>query len=210
MPKATTPTRQQGRRHNPLEDDVLATGRLSTKASKRESTSEDKDEEHYIDSRASKQILKIGRELAEEVDAAPSRPPKDSNAFGQTWAFGEDEDEGRGDVVYDDDDEVWGDEEEIVEEIELEPEDLDTFNKFLPTADEDPLLTNGWPGQAGPAQEQQDGGGKSLADLILARIAQHEAGEDAPQEMEDVEEEYELPPKVVEVYGKYVIPLPGT
>ncbi|KXJ95368.1 Bystin-domain-containing protein [Microdochium bolleyi] len=206
MPKATTPTRHSAaRRHNPLEDDVIATGRLTNKAPKRGTKNKDDDAEHYIDARASKQILNLGRELAEEADAArPPRPPKESDAFGQNWAFddqlGDDSGAGDEDVVYDNDDAAWGDDDEIVEEIELEPEDLDTFNRFLPTEGEDPLLTQGWPGQGGPANETMGGGNKNLADIILARIAQHEAGEDAPQEVEPIDEDYELPPKVVEVY----------
>ncbi|KAI4865818.1 Bystin-domain-containing protein [Hypoxylon rubiginosum] len=193
MPKATTPTAmRQSRRHNPLEDDLLATGPLRAKAPKRKSKDVDEDQEGYIDSKASKKILKIGRELAEEIDVAPPRPPTESNAFGFDSRFDEEEDGAF------EDEEVWGDEDEIVEEIEIEPEDLDTFNKFLPT-DEDPLLTHGWGGQA-PAEEQ--GSGTNLADLILARIAQHESGQDGEQELAPVDEDYELSPKVVEVYTK--------
>lgn len=156
------------------------------------------EQENYIDSKASKKILRIGRELAEESDVAPQRPPKESNAFGFDSRFGEDDE----DNEPFEDEEVWGDEDEEVEEIEIEPEDLDTFNKFLPTND-DPLLTNGWGGKA-PAEEQ--GGGINLADLILARIAQHEAGQDRGQEMAPVDDDYELSPKIVEVFTKYVTP----
>ncbi|OTB06360.1 hypothetical protein M426DRAFT_55438 [Hypoxylon sp. CI-4A] len=195
MPKATTPTSlRQMRRHNPLEDDLVATGPLRAKAPKRKSKGGDDDEqENYIDSKASKKILRIGRELAEEVDVAPPRPPKESNAFGFDSRFDEDGEED----IYEDE-EVWGDDDEIVEEIEIEPEDLDTFNKFLP-ADEDPLLTHGWGGQN---QAQEQGGGTNLADLILARIAQHEAGQDRRQEVGPADDEYELSPKIVEVYAK--------
>ncbi|KAI1445376.1 Bystin-domain-containing protein [Annulohypoxylon stygium] len=196
MPKATTPTSSRHpRRHNPLEDDLVATGPLRTKVPKRKAKGGDVDEqENYIDSKASKKILRIGRELAEESDVAPQRPPKESNAFGFDSRFGEDDE----DNEPFEDEEVWGDEDEEVEEIEIEPEDLDTFNKFLPTND-DPLLTNGWGGKA-PAEEQ--GGGINLADLILARIAQHEAGQDRGQEMAPVDDDYELSPKIVEVFTK--------
>ncbi|KAI0136023.1 Bystin-domain-containing protein [Hypoxylon sp. NC0597] len=197
MPKATTPTSvRQGRRHNPLEDDLLATGPLRAKAPKRKSKGADDEEEqdNYIDSKASKKILRIGRELAEEIDVAPPRPPKESNAFGFDSRFDED---GEDNEAFEDE-EVWGDDDEIVEEVEIEPEDLDTFNKFLPT-DDDPLLTHGWGGQA-PTGEQ--GSGTNLADLILARIAQHEAGQDRRQEVGPVDDDYELSPKIVEVYTK--------
>ncbi|KAI1766221.1 Bystin-domain-containing protein [Hypoxylon sp. FL1150] len=192
MPKATTPTTvRQSRRHNPLEDDLVATGPLRAKAPKRKSKDAEEEQEGYIDSKASKKILKIGRELAEENDVAPPRPPTESSAFGFDSRFDDEDDTFE-------DEEVWGDEDEIVEEIEIEPEDLDTFNRFLP-ADDDPLLTNGWGGQAS-AEEQ--GPGTNLADLILARIAQHEAGQDGEQELAPVDEDYELSPKIVEVYTK--------
>ncbi|OTA76145.1 hypothetical protein M434DRAFT_402562 [Hypoxylon sp. CO27-5] len=197
MPKATTPTSvRQGRRHNPLEDDLLATGPLRAKAPKRKSKGGDEEEEqeNYIDSKASKKILRIGRELAEEIDVAPPRPSKESNAFGFDSRFDEDDE----DNEPFEDEEVWGDDDEILEEVEIEPEDLDTFNKFLPT-DDDPLLTHGWGGQASAGEQ---GSGTNLADLILARIAQHEAGQDRRQEVGPVDDDYELSPKIVEVYTK--------
>ncbi|RYP81263.1 hypothetical protein DL769_002093 [Monosporascus sp. CRB-8-3] len=208
MPKATTPTSMRAeRRHNPLEEDYLATGLLRNKAPKRKSRGGDEDPEgdnggHYIDSKASKQILRIGRELAEENDVAPPRPPTGSDAFGFDSRFGAEEDDAEGGL----EDEVWGDEDEVVEEAEVEPEDLETFNKFLPT-DEDPLLTNGWPGQASAPQQEQ-GGGTNLADLILAKIAARESGQDRVEDMQPVDDDYELPPKVVEVYTKILPTIP--
>lgn len=204
MPKATTPTSiRQGRRHNPLEEDYLANGLLRNKAPKRKSHGNGEDAErdnsgNYIDSKASRQILKIGRELAEENDVAPPRPPTESDAFGFDSRFEEEDDDAEGGGGLEDD--VWGYDDEVVEEIEVEPEDLETFNKFLPT-DEDPLLTNGWPGQSSASQEEQ-GGGTNLADLILAKIAAKESGRDLEEDMPAVDENYELPPKVVEVYTK--------
>ena len=92
MPKATTPTAgRQGRRHNPLEDDLLATGPLRAKAPKRKSkggnNSDKEQQDGYVDSKASRQILEIGRELAAEHDAAPPRPPIESQAFGFASRF---------------------------------------------------------------------------------------------------------------------------
>lgn len=204
MPKATTPTSmRQGRRHNPLEEDYLANGLLRNKAPKRKSGdgegADGQNGEHYIDSKASRQILKIGRELAEENDVAPPRPPIESDAFGFDSRFEAEDDDN--DAAGGLEDEVWGDEDEVVEEIEVEPKDLEMFNKFLPT-DEDPLLTNGWPGQASASQEEQGGGGTNLADLILAKIAARESGQDRGEDMRAVDDDYELPPKVVEVYTK--------
>ncbi|KAI0017258.1 Bystin-domain-containing protein [Xylariomycetidae sp. FL0641] len=197
MPKATAPTAsREGRRHNPLESDYLATGLLRTKAPKRKSKGgDDDDHDAYVDSKASQKILQIGRELAEENDTAPPRPPVESNAFGFESRFEDNEQDNEGF-----ENEVWGDEDEIVEEIEIEPEDLETFNRFLP-AEEDPLLSQGWPGvQSG--QEQQSSGGTNLADIILARIAAHEAGEDKEPEMAAVDDDFEMDPKIVEVYTK--------
>ncbi|KAI0013114.1 Bystin-domain-containing protein [Xylariaceae sp. FL0662B] len=194
MPKATTPTSaRQVRRHNPLEDDLLATGPLRAKAPKRKSKGEE-DQENYVDSKASKKILKIGRELAAENDVAPSRPPTESNAFGFDSRIDQSDEDNE---TFED--EEWGDDDEVVEEIEIEPEDLDTFNKFLPT-DDDPLLTHGWGGRA--PQEEQTSGTTNLADLILARIAEHEAGPGDAREMEAPDDDYELSPKIIEVYTK--------
>jgi essential nuclear protein 1 len=49
--------------------------------------------------------------------------------------------------------------------------------------------------------EPEIGGSRNLADLILAKIAEQEAGKADVQEADD-EEPTELPPKVVEVYSK--------
>ncbi|KAI5866631.1 Bystin-domain-containing protein [Durotheca rogersii] len=195
MPKATAPTSaRQPRRHNPLEDDLLATGPLRTKSAKRKSKDVDEDQESYVDSKASKKILRIGRELAEEVDTAPPRPPTESTTFD----FNPRSDDDTGDDDAFEDEETWGDDDEVVEEVEIEPGDLDLFNKFLPT-DDDPLLSHGWDGRASP---EEQGGGTNLADLILAKIAEHETGRDGGQDTQAADNDYELSPKVVEAYTK--------
>ncbi|KAI0482466.1 Bystin-domain-containing protein [Xylariaceae sp. FL0804] len=195
MPKAASPG--MGRRRRALEDEYVATGPLRSKAPKqRKSKSGDGDEDGYVDSKASQKILQIGRELAAENDVRPPRPPPETDAF----AF----DSGRLDDEEDQDNdahegEAWGDDEEVVYEDDIEPADLDTFNRFLPV-EEDPLLTQGWSAKA--PQEEEQGAGTNLADIILARIAQHEAGQDRNDAMDGVEEDYELSPKIVEVYTK--------
>ncbi|KAI0159127.1 Bystin-domain-containing protein [Pestalotiopsis sp. NC0098] len=199
MPKATTPKASQGRRHNPLADDLLATGGiLKNKAPKRQGKGGDEDAEAYVDAKASQQILKLGRELADEHDAAPARPPTESNAFGFESRFPEEEEVG----PFDNDDEAWGDDDEVVEEIEVEPEDLETYQKFL-GAEDDPLSAHEFFG--GQAQDSSfaAGGSRNLADIILSKIAAHEAGEARAQGAGPVDDDdYELPPKVVEVYTK--------
>jgi essential nuclear protein 1 len=204
MPKAITPAAaaRQARRHNPLEDDLTATGPLRTKPSKRKSKHEDQDEEKFVDSKASRKILKIGQELAEE-DQEDVQVTQPNTAFNFESRFGDDD---NADDQYDNE-EAWGEEEEEVEEIELAPGDLETFSKFFPTQ-EDPLLQHGWGGAADESEQAQ--GGTNLADLILEKIAQHEAmqarqgGSGADTGPGPIDEEYELPPKVVEVYTKYV------
>ncbi|KAI8635275.1 Bystin-domain-containing protein [Xylariaceae sp. FL1651] len=190
MPKATTPTSMHRRRA--LEDEYLAPGPLRNRTPKRKAKDNEEQQEHYVDSKASQKILQIGRELAAEDEVAPPRPPIESSAFGFDSRYNEDAGEFEEEEVWADDDD------EIIEEIDIEAEDLDTFNKFLPT-DEDPLLTHGPWGQ--PSGEEQ-GTSTNLADLILARIAAHEAGQEKPEAIGPVDEEYELSPKVVEVYTK--------
>lgn len=68
------------RRHMALADDILSTGHLRTKSSKkRQSRREDDENEKYIDSRASGKILQIGQALANE-EAEEAGPPPDANS----------------------------------------------------------------------------------------------------------------------------------
>jgi essential nuclear protein 1 len=200
MPKATTPVAaaRQVRRHNPLEEDLIATGPLRIRAGKRKSRNEDDSEEKFVSSKASKKILRIGQELADE-DASEQPLAKPNTAFDFESRF---VDESIEDTY--EDDEVWGDEDEVVDEEELAPSDLETFSKFFPTQD-DPLLRQGWGGEATEPEGQQ---GTNLADLILEKIAAHEAAqlgnESDKQGMAGAPgDDYVLPPKVIEVYTKY-------
>jgi essential nuclear protein 1 len=102
------------RHENPLEKDILATGPLRTKSKKRKAKREDDAEDGYIDSRASRKILKIGQELEEE-DRQAREVTKTYDPFAFESRFPEEEEE---DFSKYDDDEAWGDEEEeIVEEV---------------------------------------------------------------------------------------------
>jgi essential nuclear protein 1 len=199
MPKATTAAAfgRQERRHNPLEDDLTATGILKSKSGKRKSRHED-EEEKFVDPKASRKILRIAQELADDEESQQNvqQGEKINAAFDLTSRFESSE----GDEQYEDDGEVWGDEDEVVEEIELDPNDQETFNKFFP-ADDDPLLRTGWGGQEADGQ----GGGQTtnLAALILEKIDAFEsaqaraAGGEAPGPVDD---DFEIPEKVVEVY----------
>ncbi|KND88727.1 Uncharacterized protein C13G1.09 [Tolypocladium ophioglossoides CBS 100239] len=197
MPKATTPTAgRPARRHNPLEDDIIATGVLRTKPGKKKAKDVEDADESFVDSKASKNILRIGRELAEEENAkraaSMSVPTVDNFGYDSRFDDAADE-EGK---TYDDD-EAWGDEEEVVEEIEVDPDDLEMYKKFMPD-EEDDLLKHGWDRK--PTGEEQ-GDSVNLADLILEKIAAHEASE-ARKKADLPVDEYELPPKVVEAYTK--------
>jgi essential nuclear protein 1 len=203
MPKATTPVSaaRQARRHNPLEEDLTAIGPLKNKPGKRKSRHQDEGEQ-FVDSKASRKILRIGQELADE-DAEENQLQKPNTAFDFESRFDSDPEE----ETFEDG-EAWGDEEEV-EEIELAPDDLEAFNKFFPT-EEDPLLRTGWGGEA---DETDEGPGTNLADLILEKIAAHEAaqaanGGNSNNAPVSVDEDFEIPAKVVEVYSKYDYPVP--
>jgi essential nuclear protein 1 len=203
MPKAIPPVAEAGqaRRHRPLEEDLLTTGLLRNTPGKRKLRNEDDSQDKFVGSKASKKILRIGQELADE-DRDEQAAAKLNTAFGFepriSDAVSED--------VYEDD-EAWGDEEEeIVQEADLAPSDLEIFSKFFPT-EEDPLLRQGWGGTVTAETEEQQG--TNLAEIILEKIAAHEAAQADTKSAEhgltgapDVD--YELHPKVVDVYTKYV------
>jgi hypothetical protein len=199
MPKATTPVSaaRQARRHNPLEADVTASGPLKSKPEKRKSRHQDEGDQ-FVDSKASRKILRMGQQLADE-DEEQNKVQKPNPAFDFDSRIEIEEEE------YEEFEE-WGNEEDEVEETELSPADRAMFRRFFPT-EEDQLLKTGWGGEADAAEEE--GPGTNLADLILEKIAAHEAAQAAnggrPQSApgpidEDLEE---IPEKVVEVYTKY-------
>ncbi len=118
MPKATTPTSpgvRQGRRHNPLSDDLVASGLpKSSNGKRRKSKGGEDDETKFVDSKASRRILKIGRDLAEE-DQEEHQASAPNTAFEFQSRFAEDVSEAE--EQFDDNDEAWGDEEEeVIEE----------------------------------------------------------------------------------------------
>lgn len=205
MGKATTPTDRQSRRHNPLQDDILATGPLKSKVPKKKK-GKDGDEgngDHFVDATRSRTILRLGRELADED--APAKPEASAkpgvDLFGIESRYGVDV--GSDEQTYEEE-EAWGEEDEVVEEIEIDPEDLETYRKFLPEAEEDPadmLNDAGWGSKGG--DEDMAGGGTNLTELILEKIAAHEAAEARKAAGVPVDAvDYQLPPKVVDVYTK--------
>ena len=218
MPKATTPTMpgvRHAQRHNPLSDDLVASGPLRTKSKKRKGRADEDENHSYVDAKSSRRILQIGQVLAEEeLEEHTIKAPNAAFAFDsriEEDAVSEDEQQ------HQDEDEGWGDEnDEVVEEVvrtctciitlghcsnisqELDPNDLDLFNKFMPSK-EDPLLRQF---RDNDAEESQ---GTNLADLILEKIAAHEAaqvGQPAILGPGEPQDAIELPEKVVDVYSK--------
>ena len=209
MPKATTASSHK-RRHNPLEDDILATGILKNREGRPSKRANKKvaEEENYVDSKASKKILAMSRELMDEEE----QQLKNKHAAVASTAF--DFDPSRMDHDEDDQEEFvnneeWGDEGEDagVDNNEVDAADLEIFNRFVqPTMNDDPLLTHGWDQKPADGEEEK-GEQTNLADLILQKIAEKEAmtgGQNGGNPIED----YEIPPKVVEVFTKYVLGSP--
>jgi essential nuclear protein 1 len=204
MPKAPkSPGAGVQQRHNPLAEEYAPSDPWKQKPAKRQKRTKDDgkdDTQNFIDSKSSRKILDIGRELEEE-DARENqaRSQQGANpAFDFETRMGEDgNDVDEGDYVdgNNDDDEAWGDDDDEVEEVEIDANDLAAWNKFIPT-DENPIV---WPGE----EAQPSGPGTDLAALILEKIAAHEASDGAvkqPQIMGggDPEDAVELPAKVVE------------
>ncbi|OKL62564.1 hypothetical protein UA08_02132 [Talaromyces atroroseus] len=214
MPKAATSSRTAARRHNPLADDILSAGHLRTtsKSGKRKSHNDDDDEidgrkggngEGFIDAKASRKILQIGQDLAEE-EAAEQRAAQiasgvqHNKAFDFSTRFGED------DEYISEDEDKYGEEEwddEDIDKGEVDPNDLDMFNKFIPAGEQDPIF------DPRPADGAQEGSGVNLADLILEKIAAYEAkqsgdGQPVIQGGGMPEDAVQIPAKALEVYEK--------
>ncbi|KAI0447896.1 Bystin-domain-containing protein [Xylaria telfairii] len=165
MPKATTPT--QARRRGLEEEYLVGSGILKNRPSKSKSKSQRDEEEerenNFVDARASRKILDIGRQLAEEdAPAHRAEPTAATTAFGFGSRY---EDEAQGESY--DDDEIWADDDdEIIENIDVDPDDLQTFQQFLPSSFDDPLLTEGpWPTKTQEPADEELGTSTNLADL---------------------------------------------
>lgn len=207
MPKTTsTSDARQALRHNPLAEDYSPSYPLKQKSTKKRARRSEEAQDQFVDSKASQKILRIGRELAEEEEAEKRENHTETNVnaaftFGSR-SVGDEVDEAG--ALYDDDDDTWGDEEEdleYVEEVEIDPNDLELFNKFNPTSSpsfENTMLQT--------EDKEEKGEPTNLTDLILQKIAAFEAGEERLPGVEVDEEPpddaVELPVKVVEAYSK--------
>lgn len=207
MPKATSSSTIPGRRHNPLETDIVGGSGILRSAGKKSQSKPDRAKAEYVEAKQSATILQLGRQLADEDELANAATTEQKSAFDVDSRFAPGDDE-QDDGAYEDD-ASWADEEEEIEvdEAEIAPEDLAMFNKFLSADEEDPLLKHGWDLKAGAGEEQQQQqGSTNLADLIMDKIQAFESGGGGREEMGGMDDypEEDLPPKVVEVYTKYV------
>lgn len=118
MPKASkTPGVREGR-HNPLTEEYVPSHPWKQKAAKTKRKRGAEEEDNFVDSKASRKILQIGRELAEEEENEnqTQRPAPANPAFDFAARLAEEESDEEPRAQYDDE-EAWGDEdEEIVEE----------------------------------------------------------------------------------------------
>ena len=202
------------RRHAPLDQDLTATAPLRARSKKRKARP-DVEDQGYVDSRASRKILKIGQDLVdEEHQENLASAPNPAFTFESRFGAENDSEEG---TAENSEEEAWVDEaDDVVEEVvcpgvhdervlpnhtgiqEVDPNDLNLFNKFMPSDTSDPVFQ---PTQNDQAEEQ----GTNLADLILKKIAAHEAVQDGQPVAQGggmSEDAVELPAKVVEVYSK--------
>jgi essential nuclear protein 1 len=215
MPKAAAQRRQ-----NPLENDIIeGSGRLRTKSitGKRKSRSDEdgvnEKGDGYIDARASRKILAIAQDLADEdvaeqrakaqaVDASPG-----AFGFDSRFADGEEDQEGAEERTYDKEDEWFA--EEDVEDEDVDPKDLAVYKRFLNEGEEfagfAPSLAGLTTGDRAVDDEatqrppdEEEGEATNLADLILQRIAEKEALE-ASQDPTAGDEPFEPPEGAVEI-----------
>ncbi|KKA30343.1 hypothetical protein TD95_002253 [Thielaviopsis punctulata] len=211
MPKATTPSAATRRRHNPLELDYMQTGAPLKKKAPKRVKPDTETGPGFVDAKQSRTILKLGQSLTQEdqdersaqnavaaAAAGSSNEVFDYNARLADLEY-DDEDDEPATQTAGDDEEAWGDEEEV-ENVDVDPEDLEAYRKFLPELNEDPLLAHGWDQKPANGAAAADEEPTNLADIIMEKIMQHEA------EMERREtgpvDEGELPEKVVLVYTK--------
>ncbi|KAL8729581.1 MAG: hypothetical protein Q9166_004661 [cf. Caloplaca sp. 2 TL-2023] len=187
------------RRHNPLSDDLVATGPLRKRPKKRKAKPED-DEERFVDTRSSRKILKTGQDLADEIHQGTGTIAPNP-AFDFESRLGGSDGSAHGEL--EDDEDAWGSEYDgsAVEDQELDPNDFSLFHKFMPqTTSQDHIIQ---PTQSGLGSEE--GQITNLADLILEKITAHEAaqsGQPVIQGGGPPEDAVELSAKVVEVYSK--------
>lgn len=147
MPKVarSNSAARQDRRHNPLSEEYSPTVPLKQKTGKKRKQSQS-EQDGFVDSKASRRILDLGQDLVaeDEAERKGQKPAVVNPAFALESRFLTDtgsEEEGGGAELgeYDDNEEAWGSDDDV-EEVEVDPEDLDVFNKFNPSFDPATLL----------------------------------------------------------------------
>ena len=119
---------KSARRHNPLAEDLVATGNLRVKSNKRKAKTED-DEDRFLDSRSSRKILKIGQDLIDE-DQKENAPVVPNPAFtfeSRIDAASQSEEH----TFAGDEDEWEPEEEDIIEEVMFYNLDIGRYRKSL-------------------------------------------------------------------------------
>ncbi|PNS17596.1 hypothetical protein CAC42_2991 [Sphaceloma murrayae] len=203
MAKATQRDTRSERRHNPLSEDYQPKYSEKSRAPKRRKSNPEGEDEGFVGSKASRKILKIGQDLAdeEEEELRSQQYALPNKAFDfESRLISEDEEEKQDEPGDYDDIEGWEDEDEVVDldGADVDPNDLAMFNRFNPEFDPATLLQ---PEDA--TSEGGEGESTNLADLILEKIAAHEAAQEQggiAREHDHPEDAVELPAKVVEVY----------
>ncbi|OQO14432.1 hypothetical protein B0A48_01309 [Cryoendolithus antarcticus] len=211
MPRTSrTQSMRSDRRHNPLSEEYSPTQPLKQKNSKKRKQPHDTEEAQtgYVDAKASRRILDLGQDLTAEDDAErEAGKPAQANpafTFESRFPVGAEDEAEEAEVGEYDEEEAWGSEDEVVEEVEIDPEDAAAWEKFNPSFDPSKLLDP----TRDAEQDESQGPGTNLADLILEKIAAHEAqqqgsgGAVRPPVLGggDIDDAVELPAKVVEVY----------
>lgn len=113
------------RRHNPLSEDITATGPLRANSAKRKAKQLGEEDDKYVDSRSTRKILKLGHNLLEEEEEENNVLPP-NGAFSFESRFGED------DVLdfQNEDDDHWGDgEDDEIEDVVRSK--IKTFQLYL-------------------------------------------------------------------------------
>lgn len=221
MPRMPSKTdTKQDRRQVPLSEEYLPSYPEKRKAPKRKKSQIEEEDEGYIDSKSSRKILKIGQDLVDEEAKErqllnPDLNDNNKKAFEFESRFAgdviSDEDDG---AAFDDDGEEWQDDDEEVLEIDetdIDPKDLEMFNKFNPSFDPSTLLlppksTIRQEGEDREREEEEEEPGTDLSALILQRIEEHEAKQrtlgldGSANNQSHAPDAIELPAKVVEVY----------
>ncbi|KAK8858655.1 hypothetical protein IAR55_002884 [Kwoniella newhampshirensis] len=206
MPRATKPTKP---RHDPLHVEIegdnhlrqFGKGPRAGKRSKRNGDDGDMDEHKAEDARMSKKILDLARDQQDEVarengedewedeeeeEAEPSRRPREIAQISSDDE-GSDEDFGDGDVSG-----------EEYAELEIDPEDHATLDALNPGHN-----AGAASGSASGYQGEENGEGRTLADIIFSKMQ----GGAVSKGLEDEDEgppdpRKGLNPKVIEVYTK--------